>query len=61
LVPVSLDYPNKALEVVTHTIFPCFASETQRPWMDRKMIKPSNLITRQMAASIVLLFGNVGI
>jgi len=52
MVPISLDNVNKALEAVTHTVFPYRALETQRLWMNRKMFKPSELTTRQMAASI---------
>ena len=52
MVPISLDNVNKALEAVTHTVFPYCALETQRLWMNRKMFKPSELTTRQMAASI---------
>jgi hypothetical protein len=52
MVPISLDSVNKALEAVTHTVFPYCALETQRLWMNRKMFKPSELTTRQMAASI---------
>ena len=52
MVTISLDSVNKALEAVTHTVFPYRALETQRLWMNRKMFKPSELTTRQMAASI---------
>ena len=52
MVPISLDNVNKALEAVTHTVFPYCALETQCLWINRKMLKPSELTTRQMAASI---------
>jgi hypothetical protein len=52
IVPISLYNVNKALEAVTHTVFPYRALETQCLWMNRKMFKPSELTTRQMAASI---------
>ena len=52
MVTISLDSVNKALEAVTHSVFPYRALETQRLWMNRKMFKPSELTTRQMAASI---------
>ena len=52
MVTISLDSVNKALEAVTHSAFPYHALETQRLWMNRKMFKPSELTTRQMAASI---------
>jgi len=52
MVTISLDSVTKALEAVTHSVFPYCALETQRLWMNRKMFKPSELTTRQMAASI---------
>ena len=52
MVPISLDDVNKALEEVTHTAFPYCVLETQSLWMNRKIFKPSELNTRQMAASI---------
>ena len=52
MVTISLDSVNKALEAVTHSVFPYCALETQRLWMNRKMFKPSELTTRQMATSI---------
>ena len=52
MVTISLDSVNKALEAVIHSVFPYRALETQRLWMNRKMFKPSELTTRQMAASI---------
>jgi hypothetical protein len=51
-VPISSDHAQEALEAVTGTVFPQCAMETQRLWMNRKMFKPVELITRQMAASI---------
>ena len=52
MVTISLYSVNKALEAVTHTVFPYHALETQSLWMNRKMFKPYELTTRQMAASI---------
>ena len=50
--PISLEHVNLALKAVTETAFPHRALETQRLWMNRKMFKPVELTTRQMAASI---------
>jgi hypothetical protein len=50
--PISVEHVNQSLNAVTETVFPHQALETQRFWMNRKMIKPVELITRQMAASI---------
>ena len=41
-----------ALQAVTTTVFPYRALEMQRQWMQRKMHKPADLSTRQMAAAI---------
>jgi hypothetical protein len=51
-VPISSDHVQEALKAVTETVFPHCALETQRLWMNRKMFKPIELTTRQMAASI---------
>ena len=50
--PISLEHVNLALKAVTETAFPHCALETQQLWMNRKMFKPVELTTRQMAASI---------
>jgi hypothetical protein len=50
--PISEENVNKALNVVTETVFPNHASETQQLWMNKKMLKPVDLTTRQMLASI---------
>jgi hypothetical protein len=50
--PISVENVNQALNAVTETVFPHRALETQRLWMNRKMFKPVELTTRQMAASI---------
>ena len=50
--PISVDYVNQSLKAVTETVFPHRTLETQRLWMNRKMFKPVELTTRQMAASI---------
>ena len=50
--PISVENVNQALSAVTETVFPHRALETQRLWMNRKMFKPVELTTRQMAASI---------
>jgi hypothetical protein len=51
-VPISTDHVQESLKAVTETVFPHRTLETQRPWMNRKMFKPVELTTRQMAASI---------
>jgi hypothetical protein len=51
-VPISTEHVQEALKAVTETVFPHHALETQRLWMNRKMFKPVELTTRQMAASI---------
>jgi hypothetical protein len=51
-VPISSDHVQEALKAVTDTVFPHRALETQRFWMNRKMFKPVELTTRQMAVSI---------
>jgi methylmalonyl-CoA mutase N-terminal domain/subunit len=51
-VPISTDYVQEALKAVTETVFPHRAMETRRLWMNRKMFKPVELTTRQIAASI---------
>ena len=51
-VPISTEHVQEALKAVTETVFPHRALETQRLWMNRKMFKPVELTTRQMAASI---------
>ena len=50
--PISVKNVNLSLNAVTETVFPHRALETQRLWMNRKMFKPVELTTRQMAASI---------
>jgi hypothetical protein len=50
--PISVENVNQALSAVTETVFPHRALETQQPWMNKKMFKPVELTTRQMAASI---------
>ena len=50
--PISVENVNLSLNAVTETVFPHRALETQRLWMNRKMFKPVELTTRQMAASI---------
>jgi hypothetical protein len=52
IVPISTDHVQESLKAVTETVFPHRALETQRLWMNRKMFKPVELITRQMASSI---------
>ena len=47
-----MDHVNLALKAVIDTAFPHCALEAQRLWMNRKMFKPVELTTRQMAASI---------
>ena len=51
-VPISPNHVQQALKAVTETVFPHRALETQKLWMNRKMFKPVELTTRQMAASI---------
>jgi hypothetical protein len=51
-VPISTEHVQESLKAVTETVFPHRALETQRLWMNRKMFKPVELTTRQMAASI---------
>jgi hypothetical protein len=46
------DHVTTALQAVTTTVFPHRALEMQRQWMQRKMHKPADLPTRQMAAAI---------
>ena len=46
------DHVATALKAVTSTVFPFRALEMQRQWMQRKMHKPVDLSTRQMAAAI---------
>jgi hypothetical protein len=50
--PVNVENVNLSLSSVTETGFLHRALETQQLWMNRKMIKPVELTTRQMAASI---------
>jgi hypothetical protein len=50
--PISVEHVNQSLNAVTETVFPHQALETQQLWMNRKMFKPVELTTRQMAASI---------
>jgi hypothetical protein len=54
--PISVENVNLSSSAVTETVFPHRALETQQLWMNRKMIKPVELTTRQMAASINLLW-----
>jgi len=49
---INTEHVQAALQAVTETVFPHRALETQRLWMNRKMFKPVELTTRQMAASI---------
>jgi hypothetical protein len=50
--PISVENVNLSLNAVTETVFPHRALETQRLWMNRKIFKPVELTTRQMAAAI---------
>jgi hypothetical protein len=50
--PISVEHGNQSLIAVTETVFPHRALEAQRIWMNRKMFKPVELTSRQMAASI---------
>jgi hypothetical protein len=50
--PISVEHVNQALNAVAETVFPHWALETQQLWMSRKMCKPVELTTRQMAPSI---------
>jgi hypothetical protein len=50
--PISVEHVNLSLNAVTETVFLHKALETQQLWMNRKMFKPVELTTRQMAASI---------
>jgi hypothetical protein len=50
--PISVEHINQSLSAVTETVLPHRALETQRVWMNRKMFKPVELTTRQIAASI---------
>jgi hypothetical protein len=51
-VAINSDHVQEALKAVTDTVFPHCALEAQRLWMNRKIFKPVELTTRQMAASI---------
>ena len=48
----TIDHVATALKAVTSTVFPFRALEMQKQWMQRKMHKPADLSTRQMAAAI---------
>jgi hypothetical protein len=50
--PIRVEHVNQSLSAGTETVIPHRALETQRLWMNRKMFKPVQLTTRQMAASI---------
>jgi hypothetical protein len=50
--PISVENVNLSLNAVTETAFLHRALEAQQLWMNRKMFKPVELTTRQMAASI---------
>ena len=50
--PISLEHVTQDLKAVTYTAFPHRALKTQKLWMNRKMFKPVELTTRNMAASI---------
>jgi hypothetical protein len=50
--PICTEHVQESLKVVTEIVFPHSALETQRLWINRKMFKPVELTTRQMAASI---------
>jgi hypothetical protein len=50
--PISVEHINQALNAVTETVFSHRALETQRLWMNGKMLKLVELTTRLMAASI---------
>jgi hypothetical protein len=54
-VPISTEHVQESHKAVTETVFPHRALETQRLWMNRKMFKPVELTTRQIAASIQCL------
>jgi hypothetical protein len=51
-VTISTEHVQESLKAVTEIVFLHRALETQRLWMSRKMFKPVELTTRQMAASI---------
>jgi hypothetical protein len=38
IVPISTDHVQEAFKTVTETVFPHCALQTQRLWMDRKML-----------------------
>jgi hypothetical protein len=50
--PISVQHINQDLNAFTETVFLHWALETQQLWMNRRMFKPVELTTRQMAASI---------
>jgi hypothetical protein len=52
IVPINSDHIQEALKAVTDTVFSHRALEKQQLCMNRKMIKPVELTTRQMATSI---------
>jgi predicted unusual protein kinase regulating ubiquinone biosynthesis (AarF/ABC1/UbiB family) len=51
-VPISTEHVQEVLNAITETVFPHHALEFQQLWMNRKMFKPVELTTRQMAPSI---------
>jgi hypothetical protein len=51
-VPINTEHVQGLLKTVTETVYILCALETQQHCMNRKMFKPVELTTRQMAASI---------
>ena len=50
--PMFVKHVTMALDTIQVTIFPHQALEIQKLWMSKKMFKPPNLSTQQMAAAI---------
>jgi hypothetical protein len=50
--PISVEHVKKFLNAAIETVFLHRALETQQLWINRKMFKPVELTTRQMAASV---------
>jgi hypothetical protein len=46
MISIILENINKALETVTHAVFPYYALKTQCLWINRKMLKLSKLTNR---------------
>jgi len=49
---LTVDFVKTALQAVTASVFPHRALEIQKLWMNRKMLKPIELSTRQTVAAI---------